>query len=433
MLAPGEMSYGDLTFEATHPGNIAAIASLVGLKPANVEECRVLELGCGTGFNLLAMGLSLPGGHFTGIDYDPIHIRRANEVAAAIGARNVEFHCLSIADFQCPPASFDYVIAHGVYAWVPPAIRDSMLALTRHSLATNGIAYISYNTYPGWHLRSLLRDSLRTFPNPRQALDELTGSLINPDSLYARALSSEWALTRQEPDYYITHEYLVPHSEPLYFHDFAAKAREHQLQFAAEANFFANSFAQPEDVQTKLVPAGAGLIEREQYLDWLVGRYFRQTLLCHANLAIETAPDPEAILGLNIALNSETPSASADEMFQEVIRQLQPGSAIPAHQIDLSGMPAEFVAAVLWSGWRDGLWAFRAGVPSTTPIISAKPIACPLARYQAAAGATCTNRHHRRVQLSADERQLIQTLDGTVEAANHPSLARLAAANLLIA
>jgi SAM-dependent methyltransferase len=433
MLASGEMSYGDLTFEETHPGNIAAIASLVGLNPPGVEKCRVLELGCGTGFNLLAMGLSLPSGHFTGIDYDPIHIRRANEAAAAIGARNVEFHCLSIADFQREAASFDYVIAHGVYSWVPPAIRDSMLAVIRHSMAPNGIAYISYNTYPGWHLRSPLRDGLRYFADPRQALDDLTGSLINPDSLYARAMTSEWALTRKEPDYYITHEYLVSHSEPFYFHQFAHRAQDDQLQFAAEANFFANSFAQPEEVQTKLEPAGAGLVEREQYLDWLVGRYFRQTLLCHSSLAVETSPDPEALLKLNITLITANPSEATDDMFLEVIRQLEPGAWIPAHHIDLSGMPSEFVAAVLWSGWRDGLWSFRCGAPSAARAVSTRPIACPLARYQAAAGPTCTNRHHRRVQLNPEERQLIQTLDGTVEAADHPSIARLAAASLLIA
>jgi hypothetical protein len=186
-------------------------------------------------------------------------------------------------------------------------------------------------------------------------------------------------------------------------------------------------------VQTRLEPAGADLSQREQYLDWLVGRYFRQTLLCHSSLAIEQAPNPEAILELNIALNGETPSETADEMFQDVLRQLQPGAAIPAHQIALNGMPAEFVAAVLWSGWRDGLWAFRSGPPSATSIDAAKPIACPLARYQAAAGLPCTNRHHRRIELNPEERQLIQTLDGTVDAANHPSLARLAATNLLIA
>ena len=421
MLEPGEISYGDLTFQDSHPGIISAIATVAGLTPPAVENCRVLELGCGTGFNSLAMSVSIPGGHFTGIDYSPAHIRRANEVATAIGAKNVEFHCISIDDFQSAPGSFDYIVAHGVYSWVPAATRDAILAIVRHSLSPHGLAYISYNTHPGWHLRSLVRDSLRYFPNPRQSLDQLTHSFINPDSAYARALRSEWDDARQQPDYYLAHEYLVPNCDPLYFHEFVSHAGRHQLQFTGEARFFANSFAQTEAVQGQLENAGANLIQHEQHLDWLVGRYFRQTLLRHAGLPLIRTPDPQSILEMNIALNAEKPSAVSDEMYLGVIQQLQRAAVVPAHEIELAGMPSPVVAAVLWSGWRDDLWTVRTDNPAITSI------ACPLARCQAAAGPDCTNRLHRRVRLTPTERELLLNFD-----ANNPSSARLAALALLI-
>ncbi len=425
MLEPNEISYGDLTFQDSHPGIIAALASLKGLTPPAVENCRVLELGCGTGFNTLAMSQSIPGGHFIGIDYSPAHIHRANTAATAIGAANVEFHCLSIDDFQAAPGAFDYVIAHGVYSWVPPKTRDAILAIIKHNLAPQGVAYVSYNTNPGWHLRSLLRDGLR-YCNSGAKLDQLTQSLIRPDSIYARALCSEWANARELPGYYLAHEYLAPDNHPLYFQEFVNQPHNYQLQFAAEACFFSNSFAQIETIQDQL---GSDPLQREQHLDWLAGRYFRQSLLCHAGLELIPDPDPQSSLDLNIARIPETPAEVTDEMYLIVLSQLDGAGVIPVQNLELPGMPEAFLAAVLWSGWRDGLWAIRADTPATTPIVSANPIACPLARLQAAAGPTCTNRHHRSVVLTPEEQQLLVTLDGAPN--NNQLLPRLAALALL--
>lgn len=421
MLDPGEISYGDRTFQDSHPGIIAALAHLKGLAPPAVDNCRVLELGCGTGFNLLAMSQSIPGGRFTGVDYSQAHIQRADSVATAIGARNVQFHCLSIDDYHAPANSFDYIIAHGVYSWVPAKTRDAILAIIQRSLSPHGLAYVSYNTHPGWHLRNLVRDGLRYCGSPAK-LDQLTASLINPDSPYARAIRAEWANAREQPDYYLAHEYLVPNCDPLYFHEFVRHAEMHQLQFVAEARFFANSFAQIETTHDQL---GSDPLQREQHLDWLVGRYFRQSVLCHAGLELIADPDPQTILDLNIARTAENPTEITDELFQIVRSQLDKAGVIPAQNLELPGMPAAFLAAVLWSGWRDGLWAIRADTPATTPTVSANPIACPLARLQASAGPSCTNRHHRSVVLTPEEQQLLVTLDGTPN--NNQLLPRLAA------
>jgi SAM-dependent methyltransferase len=453
MPEPDEISYGDLTFQDSHPGVTSAIASLAGLTPPAVETCRVLELGCGTGFNLLAMSQSIPGGKFTGIDYSPVHISRANEVAGIIGANNVSFHCLSIDNFHAAPGSFDYIIAHGVYSWVPAPIRDAILAIIVRHLSPNGLAYISYNTHPGWHLRSLVRDSLRFFassPSPRQGVDRLTESLVVPDSLYSRVLRAEWADARALPDYYIAHEYLVPDNDPVFFHDFVRHAAAFDLQFAAEARFISNSFAQSEKIQAQLEDGNGGdPIRREQHLDWLVGRYFRQTLLCHAGLPLTRDPDPQGILAMRIAPTAEILERSSgnlrvrqalgkelevtDEAYLQIIRQLEGTGAIPAREIELPGLPGPIVAAVLWSGWRDGLWALRADEPFMTHTLSERPRACPLARVQAAAGPDCTNRFHRRVCLTAEEQHLLQTLDGSrsIGPADKPTLARLAALGLL--
>jgi hypothetical protein len=45
--------YPDLSYAHTHPDRLGVLATLLGLEPAPVERCRVLELGCGTGGNRL--------------------------------------------------------------------------------------------------------------------------------------------------------------------------------------------------------------------------------------------------------------------------------------------------------------------------------------------------------------------------------------------
>jgi hypothetical protein len=56
------------THVRTHPDRLAATAALLGMRPAPVEGCRVLELGCANGRNLLPMALNLPGSDFVGVD-----------------------------------------------------------------------------------------------------------------------------------------------------------------------------------------------------------------------------------------------------------------------------------------------------------------------------------------------------------------------------
>ncbi len=449
-----QLLYGDLTFHDSHPASLHAAASLLGLTPPPPESARVLELGCGTGFNLIAMALSLPGAHFTGVDLNAAQIDRARHVAATTGAANVEFHAISLADFPAPPASFDYVIAHGLYSWIPAPIRDALLALTSRCLSPHGIAYVSYNTYPGWRLRTLLRDAfdfvldpaqplVPQLPAARASLDLLTQSLLQPDSHYAHSLRDEWSAIRTEPDYYVAHEYCADENYALYFAEFTRHAAANHLQFVAEAYLFANSFAQNSDTLAALDQfAPADRLRRESTLDWLVGRTFRQSILTHAALPLLSDPALEPILSwylvpcvdiveqLPDALRVrrrdgkevEISSPAAIEVLLLLHQFSEP--AAPANSfesavltaIDLNGLEdqtASLFLTALWNGWRAGIWTFRATLPHFAPAVSATPTACPLARLQAANGADATNRFHRPVRLSPAERALLSLCDGS--------------------
>ncbi len=60
--------YPELCHSWTHPSRLAAIATLSGMRPAPPERCRVLELGCASGGNLVPMAYGLPGSTFVGVD-----------------------------------------------------------------------------------------------------------------------------------------------------------------------------------------------------------------------------------------------------------------------------------------------------------------------------------------------------------------------------
>src|SRR4051812_41655243 len=130
------------------------------MSPAPVDRCRVLELGCAGGGNLLPMAETLPQSTFFGIDLSPVQIGHGQRIIRALGLTNLRLEAMSILDVPEDFGEFDYIIAHGVYSWVPPAVQQKILDLCAAHLAPQGVAYLSYNTYPGWHLRQMAREMM---------------------------------------------------------------------------------------------------------------------------------------------------------------------------------------------------------------------------------------------------------------------------------
>jgi SAM-dependent methyltransferase len=153
--------YPGYTYTQTHPDRLATIATLFGMTPAPVASCRVLELGCGDGGNLIPMAFSLPGSEFVGVDLAPSTIKVGADKAARLGLTNISLRPLDILDFDLSFGEFDYIIAHGVYSWVPHEVREKVLAICRTHLAPQGVAYISYNAFPGGHIRQMMREMMQ--------------------------------------------------------------------------------------------------------------------------------------------------------------------------------------------------------------------------------------------------------------------------------
>ena len=156
-----EVPYESHPFAQTHPSRLFTVGTLFGLRPTPVQRCRVLELGCAAGGNLIPMAEYLPDSEFVGLDLSARQVEDGKKLIADFGLKNLTLKHASILDVDASYGTFDYVICHGVYSWVPSSVQDKVLDICAKQLTPNGIAYISYNTYPGWHMRGMIRDMMQ--------------------------------------------------------------------------------------------------------------------------------------------------------------------------------------------------------------------------------------------------------------------------------
>jgi cyclopropane fatty-acyl-phospholipid synthase-like methyltransferase len=178
----------------------------------------VLELGCGDGGNLIPMAFNLPGSEFVGVDLAPSAIKVGADKAARIGLTNITLRPLDILDFDSSLGEFDYIIAHGVYSWVPHAVREKVLSICRTHLTSQGVAYISYNALPGGHIRQMMREMMqyhtRDIHDPQERIQQsrallkfFADSELKPDA-YRVIIKDETENTNSRSDASLLHDNL---------------------------------------------------------------------------------------------------------------------------------------------------------------------------------------------------------------------------------
>jgi SAM-dependent methyltransferase len=292
----------------------------------------VLELGCGDGGNALSIAQALPGASVLGIDASPTAIERGITLARAAALENIELRCATFEALgeggetfgpeEEGDRDFDYVLAHGVYSWVPPAARGALLDCVKRCLAPQGIAFVSYNAYPGSYLRDMARDMLRyhvqgdSDPDVRLArAQELMQTIvaIEQPSPFARVLREHMERMLRYSEALLFHDDLAEVSTPFYFHEFVEHAARHGLRFLSEADLFESQMRDlPESAGQLIASLPEDAVVREQYLDFFKNRMFRQTLLCHREIPLSHALDDRAIERLWISSSARPQESESD-------------------------------------------------------------------------------------------------------------------------
>ena len=295
--------YESLTFPETHPETLALLGRLFGLDPADPDRCRVLELGCASGGNLIPMAFQARTSRFVGIDLSRQQIAQGQRLLDRLSLDNVELRAADIQDLAADFGPFDFIIAHGVFSWVPAPVRRHLLEIAPALLGRDGLLYVSFNTLPGWRMRGMLRDillySCRGIDDPDEklamafsALDRLERSLQGLEALSARYLLQEIDYLRKKTHpSYLLYDYLAEHNEALLFSDFLEQARGHELRYLCDtelSTLFPSTFG--ERVEKALADINDDF-ELEQWLDFVINRNFRRAVLCRDDATPEDELD----------------------------------------------------------------------------------------------------------------------------------------------
>ena len=455
--------YPSLPFSQTHPNRLATMGVLVGMCPPDVRNCRVLEIGCGTGGNIIPMAEQIPGSRLLGIDLSERQVREAQEWISQLGLTNVEVQKLDILHADHELGEFDYILCHGVFSWVPAGAQRAILDLCSKHLCSNGIAYISYNTNPGWNIRGMVRDIVcfhtKGIEDPKQKIDQgkqLLGFLANslsPKDPYGMLIKKELDTFVNKDDAYVYHDYFEDTNLPVYFHEFVEALSSNNLQYLCEADTESMYRGDlPKNVIQTLERISANEIQVEQYLDYLRKRTFRQSLISHANnkvhLILQPAmvdrfflesfllPSMPAAMGSVVHFRNRLNGATLtiedpllrtaflvlseltrtdwqlESLHDEISFRLR--GQIPNSE-ENSILEKQVLRNALLQAFVAGHLAFHTVPPRYTYDLSGKPCASRCSRSQAMLGSTVTSLTHHNVVLSNLERTVLQLLDGNTE------------------
>ena len=277
---------------------LESYARLLGLSPTPASTARILEIGSSYGGNLISQALFYPKATFTGIEIAPTQVSLGKTYIDQLGITNLDLFEGDVNESHQHLGIYDYIIAHGFYSWVDEETKDNFLRLCKEHLAENGILYMSYNTYPGWHkvdsVRALLEfankdiDTLNHREKVRHGktvASKLGALMLEYDTVKNQQASFLQSLrqTLQKQDCYVGHDHLEPVNTPVYFHQCIDHMAEHGFTYLCDCDLNL-SFPEvyDETLRTRLQElAPHDPLAREQYIDFMLNTAFRKSLFTH--------------------------------------------------------------------------------------------------------------------------------------------------------
>ncbi len=440
-----------------HPDHIAIAGLLRGLRPARLSRCRVLELGCADGSHLLPLAACWPNSHFVGIDRSQVQIEKGQIWVRDLGLPNLELRAVDLMDVEDEGEGFDYILAHGLYSWVPPQVAARVLQICGRRLAPGGLAYISYNLHPGFYRRQPIMEMMRyhtaNIPDPAQRVAQgraLLGFLIDsapdPDSITTRILREEQQRIESLPDSYVFHEHFESDNRACYFHEFMREARAHALQYVGDAVITLGLQGLSATARQTFAQLDQDSIQQEQYLDFLRGSFMRSSILCRSDATLTAEPSPESLQDLWV-LGAAVPTSMAPlegnnlrlpipvkfharlgegqienpafkALLLALLRSRPAALTLPQLGAQMSALlgeaiPPQTVLQLAVYGHRTGVCMLRQEEVPIQRQVSPHPRTSRLAQLQAQRLGRVTGPWHDPIRLDAIQQIVLPLLDGT--------------------
>ena len=422
--------YTSMAYWETHPDRLEFAARLLGLGPAPAPpaRCRVLEVGCAGGGNLIPIAELHPDSQLVGIDLSATQIDEARVAASSLGLTNLELRQQDLVDFR-DERRFDYIIAHGVYSWVPRPVSGALLDLVAAHLAPGGVAIVSHYTLPGWYSRQLARETMLWHARAVEADDkvaqaraflELVVRSARPDPM-RDVLKVELDGVRGQPDWLVRHEHLGEFSHACTFGELHGELVGRGLAYLGDAEL---GTMMPHDLgadaRDALDRLAGDLVRREELLDLLRFRTLRMSLLCRAEANIDRALSTRRLAGAHL---------SAQLTAEDHVFKAPTGDTLAADREATRAALARLAAAWPMSvpfeelphdAGRDLLRCVTFGLvrAQLSPVRCVnppgdRPLAAAHARLAATRAGLVPNLRHENVRMGDPARQLLQRLDGT--------------------
>lgn len=444
------VEYPHRAFAQTQPDRLAVLGMLFGMQPALPDRCRVLELGGGSGGNLIPLADLYPNSTFYGVDLAQTAIDQGNKRIAALGLTNIRLEQMDVTNFPADAGEFDYIIAHGLFSWVPEPVRDKVLRICQDHLAPQGIAYISYNAFPGCHIRRMWRDMMlfhtRQFEDPKLKVEQGKGMLNlvangctrnDPGHLLAK---DEMKKRGHLDDAAIFHDDLSGCWQPFYLTEFLSLAGAKGLRYLGEAAY---SDMQPTTLTPEALAQFEPIREQdpvafEQYMDFFKMRKFRQTLLCRATVPAQPAAAVDRMRQFHFSApiqqvpvqdpNAPPGTTSFRHGINDVTVTTNNPVSLPALRLLAERWPAsvsfdemaavagdpQALAAVLHTFYSSAFINIHSIPRPVANSASAKPEVWRVARLEASIDKAIPHLHHGSIELEDDAtRHLVTLIDGS--------------------
>ena len=351
-----------------------------------------------------------------------------------LGLTNIRVEECDILDLGREIGTFDFIICHGTFSWVERDVQDKILEICSANLAYGGLAYISYNTYPGWHFRGLVREMMcfrtRQTEDPSDCARLARSLLAVHGQLDPGYRAGLHAILKQELDYvsdrsdsYLLHDHLEAVNEPIYFYEFALRARSRGLFFLSEVqSSLIAAESLPREIVDELREFSESDLEFEQFMDFVLNRRFRQSVLCRRKLEVRREPHADTFDRLYVAgrpTKDYTATASHDDSLLKAaldhLHRVWPLSLTFESLLQVAGADTA-EALKLVTGLLRCFGQKRVELNTLPPLfvteLSDRPVATPLARVQSQTSSVVTNLRHEAGQLNEFGREVISVLDG---------------------
>ena len=287
-----DIGYSSQYYSELNPVRLPIALLNAGYAPPSIRTA--CELGFGQGVSVNMHAAAQPDVEWHGNDFNPSHAAFAAGLAGEAGS-GAKLTDESFADFFAREdlPDFDYISLHGVWSWISDENRALIVDFIRRKLRVGGVAFISYNTLPGWAaampLRQLMAQHAATMSPPATSTElKVEAALAHVEALLAAEpaylganpqIAERFAQMKGLDRRYLAHEYFNRDWRPMYFSEIAEMLSSAKLSFACSANYgdLLDEVWMTSEQQALMVAAPNDVLT-QQTRDYLVNQQFRKDI-----------------------------------------------------------------------------------------------------------------------------------------------------------